>query len=297
MADTFGLPSLFYSRSEQVMCNTRNMDNLPRRFILSLHFVCNSSVLSIRRQAYISRQNKERSIKEAEALYSHLPDQTQWAIHLAKEKGASTWPTVLPFTEHGFSLHRSAFHDALALWYPNSHQNVTVTATSQWNMHFHMLRKGSPQSDIMKSVTWLTLVMEVCNDMYIEPNLQPVSFDQLSGVSANSHMVWELSCQPMECGVRGMTTHTLMRGFTIPMPHQTKTWPLLLAIECMNVRRNGPTSNKCMRWSIPCLHPSFSRQQKAWALKQHVFTSTWPHCSPKSRNLNIVALYADYDAA
>ena len=65
----------------------------------------------------IKNQNKEMSSKEADALYSQLPVQLQKAVDLAKEKGASTWLTALPLKEHGFSLHKAAFHDAMALCY------------------------------------------------------------------------------------------------------------------------------------------------------------------------------------
>ena len=72
-------------------------------------------------KATTSRQNKERSIKDADELYNLLPDQLQRAIDLAKEKSA-TWLTVRPLKDHGFSLHSSPFHDALALrhgWRPS----------------------------------------------------------------------------------------------------------------------------------------------------------------------------------
>ena len=39
------------------------------------------------------------------------------AMELAKEKGSSSWLTVLPIEEHGFCLHKGAFVDALALRY------------------------------------------------------------------------------------------------------------------------------------------------------------------------------------
>ena len=66
-------------------------------------------------KATIRNRNKEMSSKEADDLYSQLPAQLQKAVDLAKEKGASTWLTALPLKEHGFSLHRAAFHDAMAL--------------------------------------------------------------------------------------------------------------------------------------------------------------------------------------
>ena len=48
-------------------------------------------------------------------MYRQLSDGLRKAVDLAKPKGASTWFTVLPLMEHGFTLHKSAFHDALAL--------------------------------------------------------------------------------------------------------------------------------------------------------------------------------------
>ena len=71
----------------------------------------------LQKKATINRLNRGRSVREADDLYSQLSDSLQRAVNLAKEKGASTWLTVLPLTDHGFALHKSAFHDALALRY------------------------------------------------------------------------------------------------------------------------------------------------------------------------------------
>jgi len=38
-------------------------------------------------------------------------------VDLATVKGASSWLSAYPLMEHGFVLHKSAFHDALALHY------------------------------------------------------------------------------------------------------------------------------------------------------------------------------------
>jgi len=75
-------------------------------------------------KATIRNQNRELSSKEADNLYSHLPAQLQKAVDLAKEKGASTWLTALPLKEHSFSLHKAAFHDAMALRYGWSPSNL-----------------------------------------------------------------------------------------------------------------------------------------------------------------------------
>ena len=43
-------------------------------------------------------------------------------MEVASESGASTWLSMLPIQEHGFTLHKEAFRDALCLrygWQPN----------------------------------------------------------------------------------------------------------------------------------------------------------------------------------
>ena len=48
---------------------------------------------------------------------TYYTDDLARAVHLAKLKGASSWLTVLPISDHDFALHKSAFRDALALRY------------------------------------------------------------------------------------------------------------------------------------------------------------------------------------
>ena len=110
---------------------------------------------------------------------------------LAMEKGASTWLTVLPLTEHGFTLHRSAFQDALALRYgwllsklPSKcecgHAFSVEHALSCAKGGFPALRHNE-----IRDIT-ASLLTEVCSDVRVEPDLQPVTPDQLDGASANS---------------------------------------------------------------------------------------------------------------
>jgi len=49
------------------------------------------------------------------SIRDNLSQLLQLAVDLATIKGASSWLSALPFMEHGFVLHKSAFHDALAL--------------------------------------------------------------------------------------------------------------------------------------------------------------------------------------
>ena len=63
------------------------------------------------------RLNRSTILSEAADLKGKLNDTLQRAMELASEKGASSWLTALPLAEFGFSLHKGAFRDAVALRY------------------------------------------------------------------------------------------------------------------------------------------------------------------------------------
>ena len=142
-------------------------------------------------KATITNKNKETSSKEADDLYSHLPVQQQKAVELAKEKGASTWLTALPLKEHGFLLHKAAFHDAMALRYGWSPSNLPSKCDCGSNFTVEnalsCAKGGFPciRHNEIRDLT-ANLLTEVCNEVCIEPNLQPTTPDQLSGATANS---------------------------------------------------------------------------------------------------------------
>ena len=60
------------------------------------------------------KERQEATKSAVDALSTSLNDSQRYAMDLAQEKGASTWLTSLPL---GFSLHKGAFRDALALHY------------------------------------------------------------------------------------------------------------------------------------------------------------------------------------
>ena len=144
----------------------------------------------LQNKAYVSN-NKKRNQKEADKIYGQLSDRLQKAVDLAKEKGASTRLTVLPLTEHGFTLHKSSFHDALALrygWTP-FHLPSKCECGNSFNVeHALSCRKGgfpSLRHNEIRDIT-ASLLTEVCSEVCTEPDLQPVTPDQLDGASANS---------------------------------------------------------------------------------------------------------------
>ena len=69
------------------------------------------------RKKEIHRLNRSTILSEAADLKGKFNDTLQRAMELASEKGASSWLTALPLAEFGFSLHKGAFRDAVALRY------------------------------------------------------------------------------------------------------------------------------------------------------------------------------------
>ena len=65
----------------------------------------------------IRNSNRLREICHANELDSVLSTDQKRKIALAKEKGSSSWLTVLPIEEHGFFLNKGEFRDALHLRY------------------------------------------------------------------------------------------------------------------------------------------------------------------------------------
>ena len=68
-------------------------------------------------------ERKDNWDSTANQLMSELPVDLNYAVKLSQEKGASSWLTSLPISEHGFSLHKGAFRDALSLrygWQPDN---------------------------------------------------------------------------------------------------------------------------------------------------------------------------------
>ena len=114
------------------------------------------------------------------SICANLNHSLQLAVDLATTKGASSWLSALPLAEHGFVLHKSAFHDALALFYgwPLSRTPSHCACGTSFTVD-HALscpKGGLPtlRHNEIRDLT-ATLLTEVCHQVHVEPELQPVS--------------------------------------------------------------------------------------------------------------------------
>ena len=69
----------------------------------------------IKIKSIIHQNNRSRQSQHADSIKHLLSPQLQRQVDLAKEKGASSWLSVLPLDDHGFHLHKRAFRDAICL--------------------------------------------------------------------------------------------------------------------------------------------------------------------------------------
>ena len=113
------------------------------------------------------------------ALLNQAPPSLKSALELASEWGASNWLTVLPIQEHGFTLHKSAFHDAITLRYG---WDVRLPDRCPCGVKFSVEHAFSCPKVVFPTIKHneihdltASLLTEVCHEVQVELTLQPLS--------------------------------------------------------------------------------------------------------------------------
>ena len=129
-------------------------------------------------------------MRTANDLKEHLSIRLQKALTICSEKGASSWLSALPISEHGFALHKGAFRDALCLrygWRPPHLPSQCVCGQQFSIEHALSCSRGGFPSIRHNEVCNITanLMSEVCHSVGTEPSLQPVTGEQFEHRTAN----------------------------------------------------------------------------------------------------------------
>ena len=136
-------------------------------------------------------KKREKLLAEAELIKDKLPPSRQRLFDCATEKGASSWLSVLPTTNHGFNLHKGAFRDALCLRYgwqlPNLPQSCICGASFTVDHAMICHKGGFPtiRHNEIRDIS-ASLLNEVCHNVGIEPSLQPLSGETFENRTANT---------------------------------------------------------------------------------------------------------------
>ncbi len=133
----------------------------------------------------------DRIHSQSETINAQLTLELKRCVNLSQEKCSSSWLSVLPLEEHGFYLHKGEFRDALGLRYGWKLNNTPQTCNcgAQFTVNHAMIchMGGFPtiRHNEIRDIT-ASLLTEVCNNVAIEPALQPLSVENMAGRSANT---------------------------------------------------------------------------------------------------------------
>ena len=154
------------------------------------YFQMRTEQLSRKSAIRLSRQSSYSDTSSS--LRSQLSHSLQTALDLATVRGASAWLSALPLSEYGFTLHKAAFHDAIALRYgwPLRRTPSHCACGAAFSVdHALSCPKGGLPFLHHNEIRDLTarLLIEVCHQVQVEPELQPVSNpDSFSLATANT---------------------------------------------------------------------------------------------------------------
>ena len=139
----------------------------------------------------IKSQRRKQEKEDAERVRAKLPVEMQRKMSYNGEKGASEWLGVSPLTEFGFSLHKGAFRDTLALhygWTPRHVPSQCACGKRFTVKHaFSCPFGGFPSlrhNDIRDSTA--CLLSEVCHNVALELSPMPLSGERLRHKTANT---------------------------------------------------------------------------------------------------------------
>ena len=145
--------------------------------------------LALRQEIHL--ENRRRSEELAASLHPLLSTELQCARELACLKGASSWLTVLPLDEHGFSLQKGDFRDAVCLRYgwslPHLPTECICGASFTVDHAFTCPHGGFPtlRHNEIRDIT-AQLMSEVCPNVATELTLQPVTNECFFHLSTNT---------------------------------------------------------------------------------------------------------------
>ena len=121
--------------------------------------------------------------EERDRIIGTLNENMKRVTEQNQEKGSSSWLTVLPLEDQGFSMTKEEFRDALSLRYDRKVTNLPSKCACGEKFdqnHAMNCKKGGYVTIRHNNVRDFeaNLLKIVCNDVEVEPKLQPVQNDE-----------------------------------------------------------------------------------------------------------------------
>ena len=181
------------SKSNHNLDASKKVTEPLQRAILSSSQVNSYETIS---QQHQNKQDVQRQLHDSQRLLQEEIKKSSTAtllraIELAEEKGASSWLTAIPLREYGFNLHKSAFRDAIALrygWTPVDLPTSCVCGSRFSVEHALSCPRGAFPIIRHNEIRDLTasVLTEVCHDVRVEPDLQPITHETMYAATANT---------------------------------------------------------------------------------------------------------------
>ena len=137
------------------------------------------------------KQKLQNNNTKIEKLEEVLTEGELYAMKLSSEKGASSWLNALPLQKYGFALTKSEFRDGLALRYGWEPKNLPLSCACgepfAMSHALHCAKGGYTHlrhNEIRD--TFAKLLGDVCNDVEIEPKLQPLEGETFDNKSTST---------------------------------------------------------------------------------------------------------------
>jgi len=139
----------------------------------------------------VHRTNRKLMSDKFDATYTQLTTSLKKCVDMAREKGASSWLSAIPIRKHGYALHKCAFTDAICFRYGWRPANLPTNCvcgkpfTIEHSLSCSFGGFPTIRHNEIRDVT-ANLLTQVCSNVQIEPQLQPLSGESLSHRTSNS---------------------------------------------------------------------------------------------------------------
>ena len=138
----------------------------------------------------VTAEKNSRLKEKADQIELELPAITARSMKQATEKGSSSWLSVLPLSDEGFTLNKREFRDAIALRYNKRMIDLPPRCPcgEAYDIN-HALNCKRGGFVIMRHNNIrdfdANLLRKVCNDVEVEPQLQPLNGETVIGLDGD----------------------------------------------------------------------------------------------------------------
>ena len=142
----------------------------------------------------IKSQNKQKHQAKLENIRSYLTEEQIRLNSLNQEHGSSSWLTTLPLSEEGYGLTKKLFWDLIRIhygWTLTRHPANCKCGEKFDLQHALSSKKGgfvSLRHNLVRNIT-SSLFSEVCKDVRVESQLQPLSGEPFAPSIATGNKV------------------------------------------------------------------------------------------------------------